>query len=355
MTTASRPAEPTNPIDPFLADMEILFDGRLVSYADIGANDGSTFSAVMRSGLRINRCLLAEPNPKCFGRLQRTIASFGDLPDVESKNLALSDEAGPRVLQDNNDMSMIVAEPKSDSDRQITVDTKRLDDFSDFFPEGHISILKIDVEGHELEVLKGASAMLEVSAIDVVYVEACIGSERAGSTGLRPIEDLLSSYGYRIFKFYEQTQDWIEDRPVLTRCNAAFLSNPMISRYPLSLLTKQKQLRDDVAKTRAIMEDHQEKTRVLMEAQQAEHERALAERYAEIAALTEMLAEGPTPASQGHAALPLPRTRNTPTRMKPYRTKIGPFYFRPQQIYGLLFTVAGMLGVAALYFYLEMR
>ena len=74
----------------------------------------------------------------------------------------------------------------------------RLDNFSEIHKVSHIHLLKIDVEGHELFVLKGAERMLKNNKIDFIQFEYGTGNYLS-KTYLYDFFQLLSE-NYRIYK-----------------------------------------------------------------------------------------------------------------------------------------------------------
>jgi len=73
-----------------------------------------------------------------------------------------------------------------------------------------IDLLKIDVEGHELDVLKGAKAMLEQGRIQRIQFEYG-GTYIDARILLKDLFDLLLSlYGYRLYKIYPNALRLIE-------------------------------------------------------------------------------------------------------------------------------------------------
>ena len=94
---------------------------------------------------------LVEPNGSTYNFIETEI-----LNDYRGKlyKCAAGEEEGSLYLSSKNDESRINA------DTGELVPVKKLDDIIDF-KNAHEAILKVDVEGHELQVLKGASRLLE--------------------------------------------------------------------------------------------------------------------------------------------------------------------------------------------------
>ena len=103
------------------------------------------------------------------------------------------------------------------------------------FAPQRISLLKLDVEGYEPQVLAGAAGLLAAQAIDLVYVEAGMDPDGAQQSYYREIEDRLRGHGYRLFRIYEQMHEWPEDSPLLRRVNLAFMSTDFAQRHPFRL------------------------------------------------------------------------------------------------------------------------
>lgn len=119
---------------------------------DVGANKG-TYSYFMA---RLARQVYAfEPNPKMFAVLRRTVAR-----NVAAMPLALSNRSGATTLRvpygrkgvSNQGSSLSAAKPMEHF-IPLAVESRRLDDLG----LADIGFIKIDVEGHEREVLEGAA------------------------------------------------------------------------------------------------------------------------------------------------------------------------------------------------------
>ena len=97
-----------------------------------------------------------EPNPKLAGFLTRVVS-----PNVHVENVALSDRNGTATLfaprQVGRDaLATLSAEQLGNDARRIEVSLRRLDEYR----LERVEFIKIDVEGHEFEVLKGAEETL---------------------------------------------------------------------------------------------------------------------------------------------------------------------------------------------------
>lgn len=171
-----------------LRDDQFDADGNIL---DIGANIGN--HSIFFS--EYCNCIYAfEPNPRTYKLLEFNSFSKNIVPF----NYGLSDRnctvnffvnslniGGSRILDDNID---------ADS-REITkIEVKRLDDLSEV-TKSKISLIKIDVEGHELSVLNGARNIIERDA-PVILFEQGIEEIFEGSS---KVIDLLRSLGYRFY------------------------------------------------------------------------------------------------------------------------------------------------------------
>lgn len=167
-----------------------LCDPRRIS-VDIGADLGEFTIAMLAS----SRSVIAfEPRPAQARDLASMFDAVGAAVQVEA--VALSDEPGVmtmRVVASEPGRSTIEAgnalgDVSDGTIRSIEVPVRRLDDlgFTD------IGLIKIDVEGHELAVLHGATKTLTQQR-PVIVVEA---EERHHPNSIAEITGLLQGLGY---------------------------------------------------------------------------------------------------------------------------------------------------------------
>lgn len=164
-------------------------------FIDVGANVGvySVLAAtvVMPEG----RVLAVEPEPTLAARLAENFRLNGlDTRDV--RPVALGEAEGTVSFEIERDTVGRVVEGRQDGAELVPL--RRLDDvvgpdFDDF------AIGKIDVEGYELQVLRGATKLLEARRPRAWLVETNRRCEAYGSTRAE-LQELLASHGYSLYQ-----------------------------------------------------------------------------------------------------------------------------------------------------------
>ena len=162
---------------------------------DVGAHAGSVLREMVRLAPR-GRHVAWEPLPTFAAQLRE------QFPRVEVREAALGDRAGTRTFAhvvDDPGWSGFLARPMPAAGpvEELTVTVERLDDV---LPDGvHPALVKIDVEGAEEEMLRGAVETLRRHR-PVVAFEHGRGSADVYGTTPGGIHDLLGGeLGYEIY------------------------------------------------------------------------------------------------------------------------------------------------------------
>jgi FkbM family methyltransferase len=162
---------------------------------DAGANIGMTtlFFKMICPGARIDAY---EPAPASFRILERNIGA-NRLTDVRLHNVALAGHAGRTALftRPGEHTSLIAStRPQRGGSERTEVETVTLSSQI----EDEVDLLKMDVEGSEMEILEEVAASGKMALIREILVEYHhnIGGER----GLSPFLALLEGqgFGYRL-------------------------------------------------------------------------------------------------------------------------------------------------------------
>lgn len=131
--------------------LERPFDAQVV--VDVGANVGyfSIFAALSFPKSTIYSC---EPVPQTFSVLERNL---GDRPNFRLFNIGFTDSPGEKQMSFVPDFSSVSTVCK-DGPVRVKMDT--LDGWMKSVQIENIDLLKIDTEGHEMEVLKAGTETL---------------------------------------------------------------------------------------------------------------------------------------------------------------------------------------------------
>ena len=153
---------------------------------DVGANVGAFAIRQARRGARV---WAFEPHPACHARLARSLLR-NDLGTVSALPLALADRTGPGRLDPGRstlDGRLCDPGPQAAGSIPITVDT--LDGVAARLGLPPIDLLKIDVEGSEAAVLRGAARTLP-------HVQRVV-LEYHSSQLLEQVTRMLAAHGLR--------------------------------------------------------------------------------------------------------------------------------------------------------------
>lgn len=171
------------------------------NFIDIGANVGK-YTVMMGNILKNYKVISIEPEIQNFKFLNKSI-SLNKLSNVLTFNLACSPIRGKRrfFIEENGIGMHSFYKTKLKSDSYIEIDTEKLDNiiFKSLNKREiqNISLIKIDVEGAEAEVLEGAEKVLGL-ANPIILIE--IWNEEL----LKKVRKILSPLGFFEKKMNEE-------------------------------------------------------------------------------------------------------------------------------------------------------
>ncbi|MBH45172.1 MAG: hypothetical protein CMC93_00970 [Flavobacteriaceae bacterium] len=147
----------------------IIGSKRILSYIDIGANDGVLFSNTYKFARRGARGICLEPSRSCYLKLK-----LNHLFNFQTKciQIAISNDESIMFLKEDgyeNVLSMVSPNKTSNS---YAVKSTSLVDLLKRFPKfGSPELVSIDVEGFEEKVIQGAGDSLLKSKIIILEVD----------------------------------------------------------------------------------------------------------------------------------------------------------------------------------------
>ena len=145
---------------------------------DVGANIGAFTCFIGSLGHRVHAF---EPIPETFCRLKANVRSNGLLGRTTLNCLAVGAEAGMAVFQVHesspatNRIVHAAAVGTVAASSQLVAVTS-LDEYCHHQKVDEISLLKVDVEGMEPLVLRGATGLLRERRINAILIEVCPGN-----------------------------------------------------------------------------------------------------------------------------------------------------------------------------------
>lgn len=198
----------TWPIQKFLRSLGLAvhplagtLDGQLIkiidkyeieNFVDIGAHEGEWAKRLDRLGLEL-KLFAIEPSSQCFNNIIKANRYRAAL------QVALSSRKGTsRLWETGSVFASLKKDLKTQNNSSEEVELDTLDAVSKNLPEidWARSILKIDVQGSELDVLIGAKVILK--KVPVILIECGLNPRYKGASTLSEISNFLALRGFEV-------------------------------------------------------------------------------------------------------------------------------------------------------------
>lgn len=163
---------------------------------DIGANVGA-WSRMCRRVFGTPRILAIEPQLQCEAELRHTANALGGVTIVQTLLGARAAAAVPFYVNDFSGISSVLREPEAPPVGAVPTDMVTLDELivSSGFPQP--GLIKLDVQGYELEVLRGGAQTL--AGAEVVLMEVNLLPIYEGAPLLHETVAFMSDGGFRAY------------------------------------------------------------------------------------------------------------------------------------------------------------
>jgi FkbM family methyltransferase len=185
----------------------------------IGANNGQEVKKFATEGIRYG--VFVEPLPKAFRQLENSVLRHPDYLAInalcaaepgQERTFFVSSQAGESssMLKPTGHLDI---HPQVGFDNELILRTSTVDEIiKNLLLEGHemlvnkLDLLYIDVQGAELDVLKGAQEFL--SKAKFVFAEVSHGGLYEGDTSIRSIIEFLEERHFKLAFAYINKHGW---------------------------------------------------------------------------------------------------------------------------------------------------
>ena len=181
--------DPNNPFghEPELAHLLDLLMPDEGTFLDVGAN-GGYFSVYLSIRPNFHGSINAfEPVAGTFAWMRENIRTFAPGKNIVSHQVAASDKVGEATIDVNANSGLSSIKEKAEHGETIALDSLNLD---------RVDFMKVDVEGHEANALRGAEGIIR-SQTPYIFMESTLVGEKI-SEAFEPLQFLLDR-GYLLY------------------------------------------------------------------------------------------------------------------------------------------------------------
>jgi FkbM family methyltransferase len=191
---------------------------------DVGANTGQTAKSLTMY-CKSSHIYCFEPVKATFAVLEK---SYDKYENVHCINKALGSSRGVAEirLHKNSELNTLVSNQPRIEDLTDDTEELRIETIDLFCAENSvesIDILKMDVQGWEIEVLKGSEKMLSENRIRFIYSEVGFRKSDADMQNFGQFNDFMEDRGYWFCGFYDHFR-WGDKKQFLGFSNALYLN-----------------------------------------------------------------------------------------------------------------------------------
>lgn len=181
-----------------------------VTIFDVGAFDGGT-ALRYKTLFPSSKIYSFEPFPESFSKLLKNTSSYNDIISInkgvgEQEGLATfnsnSFAATNSLLNTHQSGDKVWGSGFLDTLKTIEVELTSIDRFVESNGIQNIDILKMDVQGAEYKVIKGATETLKKGMIKVIYTEIITLPTYEEQLDFDEMIGLIKSFGFKLYNLY---------------------------------------------------------------------------------------------------------------------------------------------------------
>ena len=179
--------------------IKILSEDKPTLIFDCGSNFGF-YSLYLASLNENNQAIAFEASPKTYQELNKNIEE-NEFKNIQCHNLALTNNDNQTLtfFESSNDWESSLIESNFNDKTKTTISSAKLDSFEDRIEKKnqHI-VIKLDVEGYEMQVIDGAKKIIE-QHYPIIILEFSIFIDKDKKFNYNYLKSFLVQYDYLIF------------------------------------------------------------------------------------------------------------------------------------------------------------
>lgn len=195
---------------------------------DVGANIGQTAWDLTRY-CKSASIYCFEPVSNSFDKLSN---SYGKHKNVTCIKKALGSYVGETMVELHSDSELNTLVPDQPRKTDLTgelelIEIDTIDEFCDTHKVHLIDLLKMDVQGWELEVLKGAINMIRSQKVRFIYAEVNFRKKISDMQYFEELNNFMQNHGYILCGFYDGFR-YGENKKFLSFSNVLYINPDFI-------------------------------------------------------------------------------------------------------------------------------
>lgn len=237
----------------FYADASRILGNARITAFDVGANRGQSIAKISE--------VFPQASIHAFEPSPINVRAISPRPGLTINCCGLGSTSSELALTESDDMSSFLAKGRDgwgSSTAKTLVPVTTIDNYCAEREIFHINLLKIDTQGFDFEVLKGAAKMLASRSVDLIMTEITLSELYKGLPRLDAVYGFMADAGYALLGVYDQhtignVLGWADFgfiNPALTNSSAtsigdADLAAHLHNRPTSGLLKRKRDLRFD--------------------------------------------------------------------------------------------------------------
>jgi FkbM family methyltransferase len=176
----------------------VLGPGAIV---DVGANMGAV-SITLARRFPDRRLLSIEANPTTCAQLRRSAEANGCI-NIGVRDVAVADRIGEIWFATDTGSSATCHISEGGAAGNLRVKCTTLSGLVEEEAIDRVALLKVDVEGYELPVFRGAADLIRDGLVSVVYFEVCPAVAVAAGFDPAAAAEFLAERGFSLFRIQQ--------------------------------------------------------------------------------------------------------------------------------------------------------